>query len=65
MKVSRTIGFRMALGFGLLIIAIFFSAQQSYRLMARVQATQKELHTVFEPSMRKLIGLQNTLHEAG
>jgi hypothetical protein len=65
MRFPRTIGFRIAVGFGLLIITIFFSARLSYRLMARVQATQTSLHYVLEPSIRKLIELQNTIHQAG
>ncbi|MFC2080754.1 GAF domain-containing protein [Bacteroidota bacterium] len=64
MKFPRTIGFRITLGFGLLIIAIIFNAVLSYRIVGRMQSTQKELTGILDPSIRGLIDLRNIIHQS-
>jgi hypothetical protein len=64
MRFSRTIGFRIALGFGILILAIIASAYLSYRLAARTQAAQDELYNTLEPGILGLIEFKSTIHEA-
>ncbi len=59
MKFPRTIGIRITLGFGLLIIAIIFNAILSHRVVDRMQATQQELTGILNPSIRELINLRN------
>jgi hypothetical protein len=64
MKFPRTIGFRITLGFGILILAMLASAFLSYRIIEGIQATREELTGVLEPSIRRLIEFRNTLHRA-
>lgn len=64
MRIPRTIGFRITLGFGILIIALVYSTVQSYRIVARIQSTQKELNSVLEPSLHKLIELRDILSQS-
>jgi len=64
MRFPRTIGFRIALGFGLLIIAIVFNTILSCRIVEKIQNTQMEYSDVLEPSIRKLIELQAILHQS-
>ncbi len=65
MKFPRTIGFRIALGFGLLIIAIILNAILSYRVVARIQTTQQELTDILDPSIRGLIEIRNAVNQSG
>lgn len=64
MKFPRTIGIRITLGFGLLIIAIILNAILSHRVVDRMQATQQELTGILNPSIRELINLRNILHHS-
>lgn len=63
MRIPRTIGFRITLGFGLLIIAIIVNIILSYRIVARAQTTQENLSLVLEPSIRNLIELKSSIHQ--
>ena len=64
MQISKTIGFRFVLGFGLLIIAITINTVLSYRTLARIRYAQQELNMVLDPSIRLLGELGNTLHQS-
>jgi hypothetical protein len=59
----RTIGIRIFLGFGLLILAITLNAIFSYRVIHRIQDNQKELSGTLEPSIRQLFEFQGLIHE--
>ena len=65
MRIPRTIGFRITLSFGILIIALVCSTVLSYRIVARIQSTQEELSSVLEPSLHKLIEGQKIVHQSG
>ena len=63
MRFPRTIGIRILLGFGLLILAITLNAIFSYRIIQRIQDNQQELTGTLEPSIRQLIELQSLMHQ--
>jgi hypothetical protein len=52
MRFPRTIGFRITLGFGLIIIAIIINVVLSQRIVSRIQTTQQEVSNILEPSIR-------------
>ena len=64
MKIPRTIGFRITLGFGLLIIAIIINAILTHRIVSGNQSLQEELSNVQEPSLRLLIEMRTSLHQS-
>ncbi|HEC45078.1 MAG TPA: HAMP domain-containing protein [Bacteroides sp.] len=64
MRFPRTIGFRITLGFGLIIIAIIINVVLSQRIVSRIQTTQQEVSNILEPSIRQLIELRDVLHQS-
>ncbi len=64
MRFTRTIGIRIAFGFGLLILAIIINVIFSYRVVARIQGTQDEFTGTLDPSIRQLLELQNSIHQS-
>ncbi len=64
MKFPRTIGFRIILGFGLLILAIILNTVLTHRMVSGNQASCEELSSIQEPSLRLLIEMRTTLHQS-
>ena len=64
MQFPRSIGFRIILGFGLLIVAIILNAFISSRIVERVQSTQQQLSLILEPSIRELLDFQSLIHQS-
>ena len=62
MQLSKTIGFRIALGFGLLIIAIIIYTVISSRILANFRQSHQYISNTLDPSIRSLTGLHNTVH---
>ena len=62
MYISKTIGFRIALGFGLLVIAIIINTLLSNRILDKFIQTQQEISLTLNPSIRSLTALQNSVH---
>ena len=61
MRFPRTIGFRITVSFGLLILVIVLNAILAYRIIDRTRDTQNELSGVLEPSIRHLMEFQGML----
>ncbi len=62
MHISKTIGFRIALAFGLLLIAIIINTVLSNSILDKSHQTQHELNITLNPSIRSLLDLHNWLH---
>lgn len=65
MRTPRTIGFKISMGFGLLIIAIILGTELSRSVVRGLNRTQDQLSGNLEPSTRRLIELQNKLRYSG
>ncbi len=61
MRISRTFGFRIALGFVLLIIAIIINIIISNRIVANIRHTQQEVTDILNPTVRALSEFRNSV----
>jgi hypothetical protein len=61
MRLSRTFGFRIASGFGLLILAIIINTILSHRIVTRIRDTQQEVTDLLNPSVRALSAFRSII----
>jgi hypothetical protein len=64
MQLSRTIGFRIALSFGLLLIAIVVNTILSNRILDNIRESQEEIRLNLNPSLNSLTELRGSLHHS-
>jgi len=64
MQLPRTIGFRIALGFGLLLIAIVVNTILSNQILDNIRQSQEEIRLDINPSVNSLTELRSSLHHS-
>ena len=64
MGFSRTFGFKILCGFGLLVTAIIVDTIVTHNAVARLQDTQQEVNAVLHPTIGALSDFRSLIHQA-